>query len=69
VAIFSSGHLLRVLASRWVDAPASLGRCLVLGPAGICVLGYEHGGAERVVRLWNDTPRELDREGRACPVE
>ena len=54
VLIFSSGHMLRVLAARWIEDPAALGRRLVLDPACICVLGYDHGGADRVIRLWND---------------
>jgi broad specificity phosphatase PhoE len=54
VLIFSSGHLLRVLAARWIDAPAALGRGLVLDPACLCVLGYDHGGLDSVIRLWND---------------
>jgi len=61
VAIFSSGHVLRVLAARWVGALASLGRSLALDPASICVLGYDHGGADPVVRLWNDGQHGLDR--------
>ena len=51
--LFSSGHLLRVLAARWIESPASLGRRLVLDPACICVLGYDHGGLDSVIRLWN----------------
>src|SRR5580700_7616177 len=53
VLLFSSGHILRVLAARWVEAPAALGRHLVLDPACLCVLGYDHGGLDRVIRLWN----------------
>ena len=53
VLIFSSGHVLRVLAARWLDAPAALGRRLMLDPARICVLGYDHDGADAVIRLWN----------------
>jgi probable phosphoglycerate mutase len=53
VLIFSSGHMLRVLAARWIEDPPALGRRLVLDPACICVLGYDHGGADRVIRLWN----------------
>ena len=53
VLIFSSGHLLRVLASRWIDGPAALGRNLVLDPACLCLLGYDHGGLDSVIRLWN----------------
>ena len=54
VLVFSSGHLLRVLAARWIDNPAALGRALVLDPACLCVLGYDHGGVDRVIRLWNE---------------
>jgi broad specificity phosphatase PhoE len=54
VLIFSSGHVLRVLAARWIDSTASLGRRLVLDPACVCVLGYDHGGLDSVIRVWND---------------
>jgi broad specificity phosphatase PhoE len=53
VLIFSSGHVLRVLAARWVDGAAALGRRLVLDPACVCVLGYDHGRLDSVIRLWN----------------
>jgi broad specificity phosphatase PhoE len=61
VAIFSSGHVLRVLGARWVGAAASLGRGLALDPACICVLGYDHHGADPVVHLWNEPQHDLDR--------
>ena len=54
VLIFSSGHVLRVLAARWVEASEALGRRLVLDPACVCVLGYDHAGTDSVIRLWND---------------
>ena len=56
--VFSSGHILRVLAARWLAFSAEMARYLGLDPAGVCVLGYDHGGADRVIRLWNDTRRE-----------
>jgi broad specificity phosphatase PhoE len=55
VLIFSSGHVLRVLTARWVESPAELGRRLVLDPTSVCVLGYDHGGTDSVIRLWNDS--------------
>jgi broad specificity phosphatase PhoE len=55
--IFSSGHVLRVLAARWLGQPVALGRSLVLDPACICLLGYDHDGADNVIRLWNDARR------------
>jgi probable phosphoglycerate mutase len=54
VIIFAHGHVLRVLAARWVDlAPAGGGR-LALDPATISVLGYEREVS--VIRLWNEEP-------------
>lgn len=54
VLLFSSGHVLRVLAARWVGALAALGRSLLLDPTALCVLDHDHNHTERVIRLWND---------------
>jgi probable phosphoglycerate mutase len=54
VLVFSSGHILRVLAARWCGLDAAVGKCLYLGTAALSALGYEHGGEDPVVRLWND---------------
>ena len=42
VAVFSSGHFLRVLIARWLGFDASVGRYFKLGTGGLTVLGYDH---------------------------
>jgi probable phosphoglycerate mutase len=61
--VFSSGHLLRVLAARWLGIDGAMGRYLLLDPAGISVLGYQRELAEPVIRLWNDRRHLHDARG------
>jgi broad specificity phosphatase PhoE len=51
-AVFAHGHVLRVIAARWVGLPPEAGGMLALSTGTISVLGYEREVA--VVRLWND---------------
>jgi len=52
VLVFAHGHLLRILAARWLDLDPSYGRLFALDPATISILGYEH--EQRVIRRWNE---------------
>ena len=54
VLLFSSSHILRVLAARWLGLDVAGGRLFVLGTAALCIVGYEHNLSEPAVRLWND---------------
>jgi broad specificity phosphatase PhoE len=54
VLLFSHGHVLRVLAARWLGLPAGDARHFLLSTAALSVLGYEHHLDEPAIRLWND---------------
>ena len=51
VAVFAHGHLLRVLAVRWVELPPEAGARFWLATATISVLGFERETA--AFRRWN----------------
>ncbi|HEY6099875.1 MAG TPA: histidine phosphatase family protein [Anaeromyxobacter sp.] len=52
VALFAHGHVLRILASRWLGLAADGGRHFALDTASLSVLGHEH--ERRVLRRWNE---------------
>jgi broad specificity phosphatase PhoE len=65
--LFSSGHILRALAVRWLGLPLSIGAQFQLGTASLSRLGYGHDRSERAIHLWNDTSH-LDQPSRALSV-
>ncbi len=56
VLLVAHGHLLRILAARWIEQPPELGQRFWLGPAAPSVLGYEHEWT--VIRAWGSAPAE-----------
>jgi probable phosphoglycerate mutase len=61
VIAFSSGHIIRMIAARWLGLPPGAGRFFFCRPASVGVLGYEHNSRdEPIIRGWNyvTQPRE-----------
>jgi broad specificity phosphatase PhoE len=66
VAVFAHGHLLRILAARWIGLAATYGGHLALDTGSVSELGFER--ERRAIWLWNDTshlsrPAPGDRRG------
>ena len=51
VMLFAHGHILRILATRWIELPPVGGSRVVLGTATISVLGWERETA--AITRWN----------------
>jgi broad specificity phosphatase PhoE len=51
VALFSHGHLLRVLTARWLALSPESGALFALGTGTLSILGFER--EVRVIRRWN----------------
>ena len=54
VIAFTSGHISRVIAARWLALEPEAGKHFFVSTAAIGVLGYEHNTSEPVIRLWNE---------------
>jgi broad specificity phosphatase PhoE len=66
VLVFTSGHFMRVLASRWLGLePTANSRYFMLSTASLSALGYENDLSRPVIRFWNDT-RHVDAEPEAA---
>jgi probable phosphoglycerate mutase len=54
VLAFSSGHIIRMIAARWLGLPPATGRFFYCDPASVGVLGFEHNYIdEPLIRIWN----------------
>jgi len=61
ILAFSSGHIIRMIAARWLGLPPSAGRFFFCRPASVGVLSFEHNSRdEPIIALWNYVthPRE-----------
>jgi len=54
VLAFSSGHIIRMIAARWLGLPPDAGRFFFCRTASVGILGFEHGRRdEPILVLWN----------------
>jgi broad specificity phosphatase PhoE len=51
IALFAHGHVLRVLAARWIGLPPGAGQHFLLDTGTLCVLGYYR--EVPAVQIWN----------------
>jgi probable phosphoglycerate mutase len=61
VLAFSSGHMIRMIAARWLGLSPAAGRVFYCRPASVGVLGFEHDRRDQpILNLWNyvSPPRE-----------
>jgi broad specificity phosphatase PhoE len=54
ILAFSSGHIIRMIAARWLGLPPADGRFFFCDPASVGALGFEHDNRDQpIIRLWN----------------
>jgi broad specificity phosphatase PhoE len=61
VLAFSSGHIIRVIAARWLGLPPVAGRFFFCRPGSVGELGFEHDSRDQpIIRLWNYVTSPLE---------
>jgi probable phosphoglycerate mutase len=61
VLAFSSAHIIRMMAARWLGLPANAGRFFFCRPASVGVLSFEHNSREEpIIGLWNYVARSRE---------
>lgn len=68
VLLFSSGHFLRVLATRWIGIEPINGRSLMLDTASLSTLTYENSLSQPAIRFWNDTHHVVPANEEECSL-
>ena len=54
VLAFSSGHIIRMIAARWLGLPPASGRFFYCRPASVGIMAFEHNSFdEPILGLWN----------------
>jgi probable phosphoglycerate mutase len=51
--LFAHRDILRVIAARWIELPATEAQRFYMDPASISVLGYDHNVTEPIIRQLN----------------
>ncbi len=54
IAAFSSGHIIRMIAARWLGLPPLEAKNFFTSTASLGILGYEHDLSQPVILLWNE---------------
>lgn len=54
--LFGHGHMLRVLAARWLQLPGASGAMFGLSTGSVSVLGWEREA--RIIESWNELPHQ-----------
>ncbi len=58
IALFSHGHLGRVLAARWIGLSVAQAEHFLLNTASLSILCYEHDCTDQpAIALWNSAPQ------------